>query len=352
MHKILLTKHFFVVLIIFIFLFLGYFPFDWETPSNFKLSINKKLVEYEAKRTYQNPNLYFSNSAFTITKPGIAYLPIQSSLMQEVKSDSYLILELSIQANHLQQIDRAAIFTISHDPKQRNITVAQKGSDLILRLRTIDTSLNGLPPYVIENIFTNTKKIKILIKIINRKLEVLINGVSKLESKLPRGALSNWDTSNTLVLGNELTFKQPWIGVIYKAAISTNTRSIDFIKNNTLLIPPEFTYIDKGKLIRLSIFDHPAKLSSRIFDYVINFFGFFVLGILLRFLINKNVSNISLVSVCVFLSLSIEIGQLFLDSRKTSIYDFVLNSAGGIVGILFISWVILRPFKVYDNPLN
>ena len=333
------------MLIIFIFLFLGYFPFDWETPSNFKLSINKKLVEYEVKRTYQNSNTYISNSALTLSKPGIAYLPIQQSWVQEVKNDSYLILKLSIQTDLLQQIDRAAIFTISQDSKHRNITVAQKGADLVLRLRTIDTNLNGLPPYVIKNIFTNTKRMNILIKITNRKLEILINGVMKLASKLPKSALSNWDTSNILVLGNELTFKQPWIGVIYKAAISTNTHSIEFIRNNTLLIPPEYTYIDKGKLILLSIFDHRGTLSNRIYDYVINFFGFFLLGVLLRFLIDKNISNMSLIAVCVFLSLSIEIGQLFLDSRKTSIHDFVLNSAGGIVGVLFISWVILRSLK-------
>lgn len=335
------------MLIIFIFLFLGYFPFDWETPSNFKLSINKKLVEYDVKRTYQNSNTYISNSALTLSKPGIAYLPIQQSWVQEMKNESYLILELLIQTGLLQQIDRAAIFTISQDSKHRNITVAQKGADLVLRLRTIDTNLNGLPPYVIKNIFTNTKRMNILIKIINRKLEILINGEMKLTSKLSKSALSNWDTSNTLVLGNELTFKQPWIGVIYKAAISTNTQSIEFIRNNTLLIPPKYTYIDKGKFILLSIFDHRGRLSNRIYDYVINFFGFFLLGILLRFLIDKNISNMPLIAVCVFLSLSIEIGQLFLDSRKTSIHDFVLNSAGGIVGILLTSWVIMRSLKKY-----
>ena len=46
-HKYLSTSRIFVVLTTFMFLFLGYFPFHWETPSNFKLSIDQRLVTYD-----------------------------------------------------------------------------------------------------------------------------------------------------------------------------------------------------------------------------------------------------------------------------------------------------------------
>lgn len=331
------TSHFFLVLTIFMFLILGYYPFHWEIPYNFKLSTDKRFVTYDAKRLFgiDNTNVEYSDTELNLSKPGIAYLPIPPGWIQEVISDSSLILELSIQTSLLQQFGPARIFTISKDPKYRNITVAQGGSDLILRLRTIDSGLNGLPQYVVKNVFINSNKLSFLIKITNRELEIFVNGVKRLTTNLPQDALSNWNTDYKLALGNELTFDRPWIGKIYKAAISTNTRSIDYIKNNTLQIPHTYTVThNTSKQIYLSIFGYAGSVYNRLYDYVINFFGFFMFGILLRFLSNKKVSYKHLIAVCVFLSLSIEIGQLFL-TRNTSIHDFVLNSAGGLCGILF-----------------
>ena len=343
-HKYLSTSRIFVVLTIFMFLFLGYFPFHWEIPSNFRLSTEEKFVSYEVKRLFNankifdNSNVEFSDSELTLSKPGIAYLPIQPNWMQEVKSDSYLIVGLSIQTSILQQFGPARIFTISRDLVHRNITVAQKGSDLVLRLRTIATDLNGTPDHVIKNVFITSEKINILIKISNRNLNIFVNGAKRLTTKLPQDALSNWDIDYKLALGNELTFNRPWVGKIYKAAISTTTRSIDYISNSKLHTPNIYTPTDK-KQISLSIFDHPGNVYNRLYDYVINFFSFFMFGGLLRFFFDKKISYKHLITVCVFLSLSIEIGQLFLETRNTAIHDFVLNSAGGIGGIIFSSWV-------------
>jgi VanZ family protein len=342
------TKHIFVVLGIITFLALGYYPFHWEIPSNFKLHTDEKLIRYDAKSLSDNTTVFGNTNAellgttLKLSKSGIAYLLTSPSWMREAISNSFLKIELSIQTDISKQFGPARIFTISKDAKYRNITVAQQGDDLVLRLR-VGSNLNGTPAFVIKNVFMSPEKIDILIKISNRDLEILVNGLNRLATKIPHDALSNWDTDYKLALGNELTFDRPWLGKIYKAVISTNTQSIDYIKNNLLQVPEIYSVTHyKEKNVRLVIFDNTGSVYDWLPDYAINFLGFFMLGIFLRFLTNKNISYITLITVCVLLSLGIEVGQLFLETRSTAIHDFVLNSAGGVCGVLFGTWLIMH----------
>ena len=148
------TNHIFVVLGIITFLALGYYPFHWEIPSNFKLHTDEKLIKYDVKSLSDNTTVFGNTNAellgttLKLSKSGIAYLLTSPSWMREAISNSFLKIELSIQTDISKQFGPARIFTISKDAKYRNITVAQQGDDLVLRLR-VGSNLNGMPGYVI-----------------------------------------------------------------------------------------------------------------------------------------------------------------------------------------------------------
>jgi fluoride ion exporter CrcB/FEX len=81
--------------------------------------------------------------------------------------------------------------------------------------------------------------------------------------------------------------------------------------------------------------------ANNVKDYVLNFFGFIPLGFFLGIFLHKQKekNNYRLVQTGVFLlpvmiSVMLEYLQLFLPGRVSEVSDLILNSAGGILGIL------------------
>lgn len=157
-----------------------------------------------------------------------------------------------------------------------------------------------------------------------------------------------------LVLGNSISARNPWFGTLYDLRIydsgnSANSLHYDFTRNVVGEIGEE---AGRGPAIQL-----PAKIPvlhkrillwpdfdvvSRpwmVFDIVINIIGFVPIGILLPLSLHgARVADgrfpfLLSFSLVVGLSLGIEIGQIFLPSRHSSLLDLVLNALGGLVGI-------------------
>jgi VanZ family protein len=87
-------------------------------------------------------------------------------------------------------------------------------------------------------------------------------------------------------------------------------------------------------------FENPLS-ADNINDYILNFFGFIPLGYLLGSFLAKQKGRPLFVSIsfCAFLipvmlSLLFEYVQLYIPGRVSEISDLILNSAGGIIGII------------------
>lgn len=78
-------------------------------------------------------------------------------LIQRLRQTSQFTLVTRIATADLDQTGPARIVSISGDPYQRNFTLGQEGRDLVLRLRTPVTGINGIDPEMaIPEFFTGT----------------------------------------------------------------------------------------------------------------------------------------------------------------------------------------------------
>lgn len=131
---------------------------------------------------------------------------------------SGLTLELWIKTEDQNQFGPARILSYSIDPGARNFTIGQSSDQLVIRLRTTETSLNGMNPHlIIDDTFNYPFLQHVVVTYDFSEQRVYINGEQRARSKVLKGDFSNWDPSCRLVIGNEVTGRRPWKGKIYLA---------------------------------------------------------------------------------------------------------------------------------------
>lgn len=318
--------------VVFIFWMFGFYPFHLRSPSQFHMTADGKRIQYITTPIVENTGIKLSADGLHFTAPGIALLPEPPSWLPEAIEASSLNVELTVRPAHTKQYGPARIFTISKDILKRNLTIGQEGSDLILRVRSPATNLNGVPPYQVKNVFSTPGTRHISLRIGQGSLRVRINGKEVLYAALPQGVFSKWSPNYKLAFGNELTFDRPWLGDIYQATIGLHNKTIDYTVPGALSIPDLYKF-ELTKYFSLNPFpaDNFARLKSYV-DWLINFIGFFALGLLIIYVREQSSPVLVAILLCAALSLSIEIGQLFFVERSPSSSDFILNTMGGAFG--------------------
>ncbi len=108
-----------------------------------------------------------------------------------------------------------------------------------------------------------------------------------------------------------------------------------------LRIPSRMQVLD-ARILSFSV--HRLRLDASTFkDIAINFIGFIPLGLVLTATFVKAGSVfekhavLMTLALCFTVSLSIEILQAWMPSRSSDLSDLVLNTLGGLAGVLIIS---------------
>ena len=282
------------------------------------------------------PFHYFDNNVkikeenhFVFSSPGIAYSSEPPLWINKAILTSTLTIRLKIISFTTNQDGPARIFTISHDNYHRNFTIGQVQKDLIIRVRTPQTGVNGLPEYIIPSIFNplqnKLQPIELEVQIQHEVLQVKINNSLALSEVLPINTFSNWESSYRLALGNELTFLRPWLGEVITADVEINKQLYSYTPE-TLKTPKNYLAIREN----LKFYWVPCLTLDCAIDWTMNFFGFFPFGVLV-FLATSRSNRFATVLICsASLSISIEIGQLFFLYRYPSLIDIILNASGGV----------------------
>ncbi len=165
-----------------------------------------------------NPSIYSKNS-------------IKKSVKQITKNNE-LTLEAWIEPANDVQIGPARIVTISESISNRNITLGQDGNKFEVRLRTSETSNNGIP-----SIFSSSSSAanKLTHVVYTRKndgeVRLYINGQLNINFNIP-GSLSNWDSTYYFGLASEILGNKYWLGKYYLVSLYDRCLNYDEIFHN------------------------------------------------------------------------------------------------------------------------
>jgi glycopeptide antibiotics resistance protein len=101
----------------------------------------------------------------------------QPELARAIRAGGAIGIVLRFAPTNFDQAGPARILTFSRSPARRNITIAQFGSDMVVRLRTPFSGVNGaMPQFVFNNIFTSNAEQTYIVSYDGARLRLYVNG--------------------------------------------------------------------------------------------------------------------------------------------------------------------------------
>ncbi|MEQ8860340.1 MAG: VanZ family protein [Pseudomonadales bacterium] len=259
---------------------------------------------------------------------GMLRLPLPSLLRssespiwtQDAIQTRLLRIDLVVEPLLAVQSGPARILTNSANTSLRNLTIAQEGSDLVLRVRRDRQSPNGTPPFVVPGVFEAGVPVSVGLILDEHGLTLDVNGVRRLETAWASGnPFQFWDPGYPIALGNELTWDRPWLGNIWSAELTTPASSVDLLDPGVLEAPV-------GEWLG-SI----TWLSSSRWDLILNFLFMIPAGFLTS-AVRKRWTPARVVLFWMPIVLLAESLQVLIPGRFPAFSDLALNLLGVLVG--------------------
>lgn len=349
-------------------------------PLNFDFNINKNF----ARLMDDGNGLEFRKRGQVISKV------LQRDFYNKLTTGSGLTVEVWIKPCHYDQKGPARIFSYSHNTLFRNFTLAQSDNNLIMRLRTTGTDLNGMKPYIeVPDVFHKTPGHKngqhIVFTYNFDKVRVYINGISHHVESTLKGDFRSWNPNYRLVIGNEVTGDRPWLGEIYLAAVYNRALKAEEIeynfyqgRSNRLKVPgnqdrptPLALYVfntkegravlDKAEhtspnnlYIPKTIPPFPFEMPMRHFwkeFSALNLFwnisvfiplGLLVFGTIKKFRASNKLVLLTIILSCALFIYGIEFFQYYLPEKHASIPELGFKYIGFFLGMLLGRSTVLK----------
>jgi len=169
------------------------------------------------------------NSSTLLSSSGPA-----AKVISSVQSSNSITVEAWVKPSNVTQTGPARMVTLSENPSRRNMTLGQESDGYDVRLRTTSTSANGIPSLGTgSGVATLSLTHVVYTRDVSGGVRLYVNGV-EVSSGVVSGDLSNWVSSYSLGLGNELTGDRPWLGAFHLVAIySRALTSAEVLQNYT-----------------------------------------------------------------------------------------------------------------------
>jgi VanZ family protein len=293
----------------------AWYPFRWQPP--------RRIVngaEVLADGTLRFPTV------------GLARTRAPASWLAAAARQGAFTLRLQARSFSPSQSGPARIFSVSANPRLRNVTLAQQGPHLVCRLRTPATSLNGVPAMEVPGVFADDQWRTIELRVTPGSAKLLVDGRLRVRTEIAERALDTWGSGYHAALGNELTADRPWLGVVSAASVSVDRETVDYLQPSVTALPRRLW---PGVTIE-SFQDLPLlrEQPARLLDLTLNFLGFGVLGYLLAGLAPPQRALLATIVLGALLSLAVECTQLCFEGRVPSLNDWLANTAGAACGAL------------------
>lgn len=289
-----------------------------------------------------------------------------------------LSVEVWAESAAIEQVGPARLVSYSLTTSVRNFTLGQRWGDLVVRLRTTETDVNGLRgSLVVEGVFDTPGARHIVLTYDGTEERVYVDGELRKHSRRLRGSFHNWDPEHLLVFGNEASALRPWRGrlglvALYDRALAPH----EVAANHRALSTPDAPRATEGLLalyrftprqgrvadesglspaldVEIPAFVQPFRplfhtdreyLQGRLVEaeareIVLNLLIFVPLGFLVGLAALSSGVGVSVAAAVtlatgLLLSLGVESLQYFLVSRYSELGDVMLNGLGTLVGLL------------------
>ena len=140
-------------------------------------------------------------------------------LLDAVRRSGSLSIEAWVRPDGMDQKGPARIVTFSENQSERNFTLGQEGNRLEVRLRTTQTSRNGIPAVQSKDSSLGQSLVHVVYtRGRSGRARIYLNGQLSSQSSVA-GAFSNWNDRFRLALGNEISGDRPWRGELRLVAI-------------------------------------------------------------------------------------------------------------------------------------
>jgi hypothetical protein len=284
-------------------------PFRFDLPNRVENGLSRR-----ADGTY-----VFDGSALARTREP------QQWIAEAARTDAFA-LTLELRTTSPRQSGPARIFTVSRDAYRRDLTVAQDGGDLVLRLRRPGADANGEPSFRVEDVFRDRSWHEIAVSATGGELAIVVDGEPRLDATLGSDPFARWEIL-PVALGNELTGDRGWSGEIRRATVRVASGTTDYLTQP--LAAPEHWWTFPEVTIA-------TRSDPR--DMTLNVLGFLPLGGLVAVLARRRPIE-SAAAVGLLISIGMEAGQVFALSRDTSAVDVTLNVFGATGGSVVVAAV-------------
>jgi len=264
--------------------------------------------------------------------PGLARTPGPAPWFDAAQAAGGLELALRLQSSKPLQPTPARIVALSLNRYNRDLSIDQDRTDLVVRVRTADDRRSGRN-FRVPDVFRAPARVELDVLVEPGRLRVRVDGEPVLERSLPAMPLEAWEGGYPLALGNEVTGEFPWLGEIESAVLRAGDTSVDLAASGVLERPPRYWRFETWpKLV-------PLRDSSEQ-DIVLNLLMYVPLGVLLgrrsRGPDGRGARGGGLRAwalVCAT-SLALELLQLAVPVRCASVDDLLFNTLGGGCGVL------------------
>jgi glycopeptide antibiotics resistance protein len=355
----------------------------------FNLNQNNEVHWIEGERGLEFHRAGIDRKYFPV---GVAYSEDSYRIPSNPENDSASVtVELLFKPGKIPRFNFGSIVAFKDEEKATSFVISQWKKSLIVRKHDAGvTTHRHYDEIDLLNALTRDSTILLTITSGSAGTKLYVNGEFKKQRKELHLVGQGRSIVGKLILGNSAAGREPWAGKIYGLSIyeselsaltiaqhyqswlspdtseinaqnsmialytfeeGQGTRSINKIQSGTpILIPEKFTILQKI-ILEPPWYNFSFNLAF-IFDFTINILGFIPMGIMLTLLL-RNIFRLrgNRLFVLTFLigsatSFLIEILQIWMPQRHSSLSDLILNITGLLIGFGLVQLILFLKRKI------
>lgn len=285
-------------------------------------------VEYRGPRHADNGATLRADGTMALRSPAVARTEAAPPWLPKAIAARSLDLRVEARTARAGQHGPARLVTVSNGAYLRNVTVAQKGVDLVVRVRRPGSDENGAAPLKVDGVFSEPAWKAIDVAVRENEVAVSVDGERRARETFDTNVFATWDPTFRLALGDEVDGARGWDGELRAATAVVGDTTHDLLAPDATERPATFWDVPEVAR-RLARFDHSwlAVVAG------IHLLLFVPLGWLLAAR-GGRFGPVAALLLGALLGALLQVGKLGFAERHPSLYHAIPDALGAGIGAL------------------